>query len=99
MNLLYKISLLIALFLSLAVLWVSLPTPHINENTENIEKTAIIGKSSIEDNNFERYQEKYQERTRLNQFVYNEYFEFGRQKGLEQCLKFAETALTLYEKN
>ena len=95
MNLLYKVSLLIALFLSLALLWVSLPIPHINENIENTKKTAIIGKSSIEDNNFERYQE----RTRLNQFVYNEYFEFGRQKGLEQCLKFAETALTLYEKN
>ena len=93
MNLLYKISLLIALFLSLAVLWVSLPTPHISENTENTKETAIIGKSS--NDAFETYQE----RTRLNQFVYNEYFEFGRQKGLEQCLKFAETALTLYEKN
>ena len=95
MNLIYKISLLIALFLSLAVLWVSLPTPHISENTENTKETAIIGKLSIEDDAFERYQE----RTRLNKFVYNEYFEFGKQKGLEQCLKFAETALTLYEKN
>ena len=95
MNLLYKVSLLIALFLSLALLWVSLPIPHINENIENIKETAIIGELNIEDNNFERYQEK----KRLNQFVYNEYFEFGRQKGLEQCLKFAETALTLYEKN
>ena len=95
MNLLYKISLLIALFLSLAVLWVSLSTPHINENIENTKETAIIGKLSIEDDAFERYQE----RTRLNKFVYNEYFEFGKQKGLEQCLKFAETALNLYEKN
>ena len=95
MNLLYKISLLIALFLSLAVLWVLLPTPNISENIENIEKTVIIGKSNFEDDNFERYQE----RKRLNKFIYNEYFEFGKQKGLEQCLKFAETALNLYEKN
>ena len=94
MNLLYKISLLIALFLSLAVLWVLLPTPNISENIENIEKTVIIGKSNFEDDNFERYQE----RKRLNKFIYNEYFEFGKQKGLEQCLKFAETALNLYEK-
>ena len=94
MNLLYKISLLIALFLSLAVLWVLLPTPNISENIENIKETAIIGELNIEDNNFERYQEN----KRLNKFIYNEYFEFGKQKGLEQCLKFAETALNLYEK-